>query len=322
MKKFRVLSDLHLDINVKFPFDVKDDVFTVICGDTSGTPAMSIKWIKDNINAGVGVSGNHLPYNRDDKTMQELREELAKAFPEDANFTYLDVETRCFKKVVDGILFLGTCFYSDMKLSSPMFEDRALGDNMRASYSHMNDWHWGIKEKTLPAGPDDTPSFRHIGPNDYVAWAKNALDAFDKALDENEKLEKPLPAVIVTHYPLVKEVVKGSFYVDEDNWQSYGNDMAEWLLSHPSVKCHCCGHCHDLKKDTRFFKIGNESGHQVLVVNNSRGYMKKAHDMTFNPQTFVNVETWEVEQVPETDEVKKEKEKRYDMSMALQACFF
>lgn len=50
--------------------------------------------------------------------------------------------------------------------------------------------------------------------------------------------------------------------------------------------------------------------------------MKKAHDMTFNKDTFVNVETWEVEQVPESDEVKREKEKRYDMFMAMQACFF
>lgn len=322
MKKFRVLSDLHLDINIKFPFSINDDVFTVICGDTSGTPASSIEWIKRNIRAGVGVSGNHLPYNRDDKTMQELRQELAKVFPEDSSFTYLDVETGCFKKVVDGIMFLGSCFYSDMKLSSPRYEGRSVNDNMKASYVRMNDWHYGIKEKTVFAGLDDSPSLKHIGPDDYVNWAKNALNAFDLALSENEKMREPLPAVVVTHYPLVKEVVEGSFYVDDDNWQSYGNDMADWLLSHPSVKCHCCGHCHDMKKDSRFFKITNDAGHQVLVINNSRGYMKRAHDMTFNPDTFVNVETWEVEQIQEAEHVKKEKEQRYDASVALHSLFF
>lgn len=135
-----------------------------------------------------------------------------------SSFTYLDVETGCFKKEVDGILFLGTCFYSDMKLSSPSYEWRALGDNMKASYMHMNDWHWGIKEKTFLTGLDDAPSFKHIGPTDYIAWAKNALDALDKALTDNESSASPLPVVIVTHYPLVREVVAGSFYVDDDNW--------------------------------------------------------------------------------------------------------
>lgn len=183
MKKFRVLSDLHLDVNVKFPFSIGDGVFTVICGDTSGSPAESIEWIKRNIRAGVGVSGNHLPYNRDDKTIQMLRQELANAFPEDASFTYLDVETGCFKKVIDDIMFIGSCFYSDMKLSSPRYDYQSVNDNMRASYAHMNDWHWGIKEKRSLAGLDDMPSLVHIGPDDYVKWAKNALTAFDNALE-------------------------------------------------------------------------------------------------------------------------------------------
>ena len=39
MEKFRVISDLHMDINSKYPFAIEDkDTFTLVAGDTSGEP--------------------------------------------------------------------------------------------------------------------------------------------------------------------------------------------------------------------------------------------------------------------------------------------
>ena len=62
--KIRILSDLHLDVNSKYPFSLKDkDTFTILCGDTSGDPEITKKWIDDNIKSGVFVCGNHLVYN-------------------------------------------------------------------------------------------------------------------------------------------------------------------------------------------------------------------------------------------------------------------
>jgi len=50
MKKFRVLSDLHLDINERYPLDIDDkSIFTVICGDTAGYPDIVKRWILNNI---------------------------------------------------------------------------------------------------------------------------------------------------------------------------------------------------------------------------------------------------------------------------------
>lgn len=66
MKKFRVLSDLHVDLNesLGYFFELKDkDVFTVLCGDTSGDPRTTIRWANSNLKAGLLIAGNHLPYN-------------------------------------------------------------------------------------------------------------------------------------------------------------------------------------------------------------------------------------------------------------------
>lgn len=39
MEKFRVISDLHMDINSKYSFEIEDkDTFTLVAGDTSGEP--------------------------------------------------------------------------------------------------------------------------------------------------------------------------------------------------------------------------------------------------------------------------------------------
>lgn len=322
MEKFRVISDIHLDINDKYPLSFDDDVFTVICGDTSGYPKMTAKWVKKNIKRGIGVSGNHLPYNDDEKTVQELREELAKEFPKESDFTYLDVETGCYKKVVDGILFLGTCFYSNMRITSNYYPEGDINDNKLASFRHMNDYRWGIKEKKYYLGKDNEPTLERITPEDYVTWSTNAFNMFEKELKKNESLKNPKPVVIVTHYPLVKKVVANSFYVDDDNWASYGNEMEDWLKSHPSIKCHCCGHCHDMAKDFRSFKLKRDDGTSILIVNNSRGYVSRAHDATFNPNRFVNVKTWEIEEIPESEEVRKKKEERYSRYLAAASCFF
>ena len=98
--------------------------------------------------------------------------------------------------------------------------------------------------------------------------------------------------------------------------------MDEWILKHPSIKCYCCGHTHDVKKESRSFKMTRPDGSYCLVVNNARGYVSSCHDLNFNPNTFVNVETWEIEQTPEPTEVREEKEKRMQSLVTRLSFFF
>lgn len=300
--KFRVISDIHLDINEKHTPSFNDDVFTVVCGDTSGYPDKTIDWINKNIKNGIGVSGNHLPYNDSFAPIQSFRDQLHEAFPKDSSFTYLDAECGIVSKEVDGILFVGSCFYSDMRIVSDVNPTGDIDDNKMISFNRMNDYRHGIKDIT------DGVAHR-ITPSDYVEWNKHALAMFEDVISENEKSINPKPIVVITHYPMVRDVLEHSLYVDRDNFPSYGNDMVSFFEKHPSIKCHCCGHCHDMLEDYRHFKIHRKCG-DLLVVNNSFGYYHNWHDLTFNPNRFVNTDTWDVEEIPESDEIVEDKENR------------
>jgi hypothetical protein len=296
MKKFRVLSDLHLDINEKYPITLDNkDIFTIICGDTSGYPDMTIKWIKENCPNGVGVSGNHLPYNNYNKTIQELRNELATAFPITNSFTYLDCETNVFCKEVDNILFIGTCMYTNMAIKHRIWNPE--GDielNKRCSGYNMNDYRWGIKDNTLD------PVIK-ISPNDYFDWFKNAYQKIENVLNENENLTNPKDVVLITHHPLITDFFGHNGYVEDYcysqrhfNDASYASDMKKWLIRHTSIKCYCCGHIHDVYTDYRFFDIIRNDKSRCLVINNARGYVHYGHDIYFNPNRFIDTETWQV----------------------------
>ena len=312
MEKFRIVSDLHLDINDHYPLEIKDDVFTVICGDTSGSPKMSIDWIKKNVKAGVGISGNHLPYNDEHKTIQELREELAAAFPSTSAFTYLDCETGVFTKEVDGILFVGTCMYTDMRVKHSQWNPN--GDvliNMRGSESNMNDYHWGIKSISYPFGLENSSSKKHITAQDYMDWFTNAYSKIDNVLSQNEKLENPKPVVLITHHSLLVDPAYHNWYMDDPNsiyslrqynLASYVSDMQQWLASHNSIKCYCYGHIHAIEEPWRSFTLPHTDGSKMLVVNNARGYVSQGHDSRFAKDTFVNTQTWEVEKVVDEKE--------------------
>lgn len=330
MNKFRVISDLHLDVNHKHPFSLRDDgIFTVICGDTDGNPINTIEWIKKNVKSGVGVSGNHLPYNSRDLEIQKYREELADAFKHDDSFTYLDVETQTFAKEVDGIVFLGSCGYSNFRIKHPDWNptgDQAL--NFMCSEWNMNDYRWGILKKTFPAGHEDKPSFKMMRAKDYAQWFLEAWMAFDRFLDENEKLAHPKPVVLITHHAWLKDTVDKNGYIEqhfdsrrEFNWASYASDMQHWMISHPSIKCYCYGHIHDIYKDYRSFTIDRIDGSKILVVNNCRGYVSRGHDYHFNPNIFVNTKDWTLEIDPESEEELNAKKDRADDTLRKLALF-
>ena len=312
MDKFRVVSDLHLDINERDPIVLNDDVFTVICGDTSGCPSMTIDWVKKNVKHGVGVSGNHLPYNEDGKTIQELREELATAFPADHAFTYLDCETGTFTKEVDGILFIGTCMYTNMLVKHKQWNpDGDKEINMRGSKSNMNDYYWGIKSKSYPLGEDHACTTKRISPQDYMDWFINAYNKIEKVLNENEELDHPKPVVLITHHPVIVEPAYHNLYMEDPdsicsirdyNLASYVSDMQQWLVRHNSIKCYCYGHIHAVEEKWRSYKVKHADGSDLLIVNNARGYVNRWHDANFMKNVFVNTKTWEVEKAHDAAE--------------------
>jgi hypothetical protein len=314
--KFRVLSDLHIDYNDRYPINIDgndQDIFTILCGDTSGDPRITIDWIKNNIKSGVFISGNHLPYcNVYDKpisekqTMSELRQILSNEFPIENNITYFDVETGVFKKVINNIIFLGSCCYTDMRIKHEYWNPNGEPEiNYMCSEYNMNDYRYGYISREWPLGMDNEPKLNRITASDYEKWFTNAIAAFDKVLNENESLDNPLPVVLFTHHPLLSIFLNHSYYVDnanylrsrrEFNWASYASDYENWLKSHNSIKCYCCGHIHAVEKPYRHFKLNYGNNHEILVINNARGYVPYGHDTNFNINLIVDSDTWSIDE--------------------------
>ena len=136
--KIRIISDLHLDINEDISFSLpKDDVFTVICGDISGAPAQTIKWIKQNLSCGVFVEGNHIGY-ASEHSIQYIEGLLAQQFPTTAPVTYLNNTY----KIVDDIVFVGGILWTDFCLNGKewktlykMYASQLMND-FRYNYSN------------------------------------------------------------------------------------------------------------------------------------------------------------------------------------------
>lgn len=331
MDRFRVLSDIHCDkeLNGDLPLGMKGgDEFAVVCGDIAGDTDLAVEWLKANVRRGVFVSGNHLPYSNakkplgEKKLMSELREGLSAAFPACSDVTYLDAETGVVSKEVDGILFIGSCTYTDMRVSHPVWNkngDREL--NCRCSEWNLNDYVKGYVARSWPLGSDNDPTLARMSAKDYVRWHDNAIAKMDEVLSENEDRPDPLPAVVITHHPLVTDFLGHNGYVEdgnwiqrqrEFNWASYASDRADWLKSHPSVRCHCCGHIHDVYPEYRSFDLVRGDGSKILVVNNARGYSSEGHDLAFNANRFVRTSDWTLEEIPKTEEELAEEKKRAD----------
>ena len=309
--KIRILSDLHLDVNSKYPFSLKDkDTFTILCGDTSGDPEITKKWIDDNIKSGVFVCGNHLVYNSRGKSIQELREEMAQGHGENDPVTYLDcMVDNCpiTKEIDDGkVLIVGSAMYTNFTLRDRLEnrpEDLVVMRNKRLSERIMNDYRWGEVK-------NEDGSIRRLSADDL----EDAFNEFFCRLrsvveDENNKNRD---IIVVTHYCPSPKCISES-YLDSDSNSSYVTDMEKFIVSHPNIKMWCCGHVHH--QDS--FKVG-----QCLIVMNPRGYVRRCEDAKFDSRLWVDTKDWKVRTHKKTKSETEEYSKRSDEYLALARYFF
>lgn len=290
--KIRVVSDLHLDVNKMFPFSFEDkDLFTVICGDTSGSPDLTTKWIKENVKRGILVEGNHLVYNWEEASIEQLRTKLHNTFPIKGDVSFLEgADGGCCAKKVGGVLFLGSCLYSDMRWSNDgVAKEENIDVNKNVSYRLMNDFGWGLTERRKVRGIDNDSYFAPMRPDDYIFWFNNTLEAFDKALTENEKKRNPSPCFVVTHFAPSGKCIPAKYKYSEVNC-AYVSDLERFIEKHTSIKCWAYGHIHAGMRT----KYVRKDGSEVLLLNNSRGYCAHGESRGFDKDMIVDTETWEV----------------------------
>lgn len=294
MDKFRVISDLHTDLNARFGVSFrKDDIFTVVAGDIGGDVNQNCQWLKKNISNGVFVAGNHIVYNAFNTPIEDFKEAFHKEFPVDAKITFLDESVGVIEKEIDGIVFIGSTLYTDYKYQTGRYHDSVdatIRQNMRYAYDGLNDFRVGkTRERAYPSYVDAAaPDIYMLSPENYRGWHEKTMKAFKEALARHADKE----VVIVTHHCPSPRCISEQYVGNELN-ASYVSDLEGFIKKHDNIKCWCCGHVHH--KDS--FKVGN-----CLVVMNPLGYckyggfMERGAEWSFD--TFVNTKTWELEVKP------------------------
>lgn len=306
--KIRLISDLHIDINQKYPLDLhrnsSNDVFTLVAGDICGSPTKAIDWIKRNMHQGAFISGNHDVYDID-MTIEEIKEFFHKEFPENSNITYFDSDVDVISKEIDdNILLVADVLYTDYML--PISWRNANGNqevNMRIADPYqnrnggMNDFNYGTC-KTKFKGLNDFKTNKiskdnayRLVPQWYLAHHERAFSKMTDVIEKN--FDKQI--IVMTHHGLSPQCLDENYTNDDSGLDaSYASDKEDWIKAHPNIKCIVSGHIHCRKQ----FKVGD-----CLYVMNALGYCNQ-HLMQhsketeklemWTPDCFIDTDSWTV----------------------------
>ena len=245
--KIKIMSDLHIDVNHQYLFPILDDkdVFTIICGDTSGDYNLTRNWIRENIRNGCFIIGNHYGYTDDSRTYQYICKSLKRSFPLKGKISFLQNS----HKIIDDIVIVGATLWSDYKLGARNDDDVIL--NKQNAYRCMNDFRFDVYEY-----PDLIE--RRITPDILVDEHKKSL----KYIDRICKKYPDKKIIVVTHHAPSNKSISNK-YRDSDVNSCYASNLEDFIVSHNNIKLWCHGHVHE---DVDYM-IG-----ECRVICNPRGY--------------------------------------------------
>ena len=305
--KIRILSDIHQDINYKYPLDLnvngENDVFTIAAGDVGGSLDEIIKWIKNNIKHGAFISGNHDVYDSDD-AIENIKQNLSKEFPLDADITYFDNDVGIIaKNITNDIMIVADVMYTDYLLPIPYRNNGDPKSNMRLAdpfcnrRGGMNDFVYGRCKKDYGdmCKVKEDNLFRLI-PQYYLDHHNQAFNAITDVIEAN----KDKQIILVTHHGLSPQCLDDN-YSHDDLDASYASNKEKWILAHPNIKLIVSGHVHCRKT----FMVGN-----TRYVMNALGYCSRhlkqySHETKqyeyWTPNCFVDTDDWSVKWMPSTN---------------------
>ena len=259
--KIRVMSDLHLDYNQKYPLELKDkDTFTIIAGDLSGYSEYRDKWLKENTHKGIFVEGNHIFYNNENKTLQQLYKDLEEKYPLDSNVSFLQNQ----HKVINNVVFVGCTLWTDCRLNGYK--------STRTLQSRMNDYRYG--RYLCNEGLED--EFESVfEPELSIKEFNKSLNYIESICDEYSQNK----IVVVTHHCPSQKCIS-PYYRSSDCNQAYASNLESFIQNHSNIVCWICGHSHN----SCDFKIDG-----CRVIMNCRGYVPYGEDKDFNPNKIIYI---------------------------------
>ena len=266
--KIRVISDLHIDVNEEYPFELNDkDTFTIVCGDISGYVDRTSKWLQENIKQGIFVAGNHMVYNNSNHSIEYFHTQYQKNFPLEAPISFMENQY----KIIDDIVFIGATLWTDYNL---------LGKDKQSLYMWyatrcLNDFEYG---KTNISGNIENESkecLKRITP-------EYCIEVFNKTVSYIDDICKQYPdkkIVVITHHaPSIQSVPK--HLIREVSTPCFASNLEEFILNHPNIKLWCSGHIHQFND----YYIGD-----CRIVCNPRGYVKYHEKTGFNEDFTIEI---------------------------------
>ena len=265
--KLRIISDLHIDVNKDYmpTFIWTDkDILTVIAGDTAGSLEATALFIRAHFNNAILVGGNHIVYNYEHKTIQQLHDDYRKEFPLGSTVSYLENNY----KVIDNVVFIGATLWTDYQYKLE------ISENMWYAASGLNDFRWGnfaeADGKVVPLQP------RHCRDmfNESLAFIKTVYDQF---ADTGKKI------VLVVHHAVSPKAINKQYKHSLLN-ASFVSDLEVYIKTDlPKLSLIVHGHVHSRHR----YKIKN-----IPVVCNPYGYInygEHAKEPSWNKDLIIEI---------------------------------
>ena len=105
--------------------------------------------------------------------------------------------------------------------------------------------------------------YHKLSPEKTVTEHRQTMQYFKLMLEENRRLEKPKPVVVVTHHAPTKLSTHPHYAHDTIMNGAYSSDLSEFILDNPEIVAMTHGHTHH-----RFrYQVGD-----TWVMCNPRGY--------------------------------------------------
>jgi predicted phosphodiesterase len=245
--KIRILSDLHVDINNHYGsiFKWEDrDVLTVLAGDTSGDLKTTAEFVRKHFNNAILIGGNHIVYNEEGKTIQQLHSEYRAEFPLDTSISFLENDY----KIIDDVVFIGATLWTDYKYS----DDQSI--NMHFAAQSMNDFRWGSfagpTGLAIPLRPDHCLSV-------FQDSMKFIQETYDRFINTDKKI------VLIVHHGISPQAIAREHRGSHLN-AAYISDLEEYITQNmPRLALIIHGHVHHRIQ----YKIGD-----IPVICNPFGY--------------------------------------------------
>lgn len=302
--KLRILSDLHLDINRRYPLELDNNYdYTLIAGDLGGDYRKNTEWIKKNIHQGAFISGNHDAYTMDNTPLEDVKEYYHKNFPLDSEITYFDDDVGVISKEIgDNILLVADVLYTDYKLRiykddskiplKKVIEKNKFRAYPKLSGPYMNDFTFYTRKGTYEKNNYDQSQkdIFFLRPENYRLHFNSSFKKIKRIVEDNPDKD----IVLMTHHCLSKRCLSERYVVDVLN-ASYVSNKESWIRKHPQIKLVVSGHVHNRSN----FKIGN-----TLYVLNPLGYCREGQHEYWNEKTkkydfwtpnfFVDTDNWSI----------------------------